>query len=493
MGETRIHFKVYGANGEAVDLEAVVDTGATFSKIPESVAARLGLEAEYETEVELGDGTVIGRKLTLAEVEIEEVRRPVLVAIGEEEKPLIGYTTLELLGFKVNPITGKLERAMPIEYREKMKMKIPAAKIYFPEEDRKELLKQIDEILESGQLTLGKYTREFEERFAEYVGTKYAIAVNSGTSALEIPLRALDVKGHSVIVPTNTFFATPASVIHAGGRVIFADVTEDLCIDPESVKEKIGEDTRGVIIVHIGGIVAPRIKAIQEMCEDHNLFLIEDAAHAHGSTLDGKMAGGFGKAAAFSFYPTKVMTSGEGGMITMDEEKMYKRALVFRDQGKAGFYGNVHTEMGYNWRMSEVHAAIGLSQFARLEEFIGDRRKIAKIYDVELTKNDRVTPIMIPPNVESNYYKYVALLDGGIDRAIIKKELKEKHDVGLSGEVYELPCHLQPIFKEMYSFKEGDFPVAEDICKRQICLPVFATMTEEQARYVVDSLKGVLK
>lgn len=118
MGETRIHFKVYGANGEAADLEAVVDTGATFSKIPESVAARLELEAKYETEVELGDGMVIGRKLTLAEVEIEEVRRPVLVAIGEEEKPLIGYTTLELLGFKVNPITGKLERAMPIEYRE---------------------------------------------------------------------------------------------------------------------------------------------------------------------------------------------------------------------------------------------------------------------------------------------------------------------------------------------------------------------------------------
>ena len=118
MGETRIHFKIYGTNGEVADLEAIVDTGATFSKIPESVAARLELEAKYETEVELGDGRVIGRRLTLAEVEIEEVRRPVLVAIGEDEKPLIGYTTLELLGFKVNPITGKLERAMPIEYRE---------------------------------------------------------------------------------------------------------------------------------------------------------------------------------------------------------------------------------------------------------------------------------------------------------------------------------------------------------------------------------------
>ncbi|HDN73493.1 MAG TPA: DegT/DnrJ/EryC1/StrS family aminotransferase [Archaeoglobus sp.] len=375
-------------------------------------------------------------------------------------------------------------------------MKIPAAKIYFPEEERKDLLKQVDEILESGQLTLGKYTREFEERFAAYVGTKYAVAVNSGTSALEIPLRALDVKGHSVIVPTNTFFATPASVVHAGGEVIFSDVTENLCIDPESVKENIKKDTKGVIVVHIGGVVPPQIKEIQEICEDHNLFLIEDAAHAHGSTLDGKMAGGFGDAAAFSFYPTKVMTSGEGGMITTDDKKIYERALVFRDQGKAGFFGNVHTEMGYNWRLSEIHAAVGLSQFARLEAFIADRRKIAKIYDEELNERGGggVTPIKIPPEVKSNYYKYVVMLDEGIEieRSELKRELKEKYEVGLSGEVYELPCHLQPIFKDLYGFTDGVFPVAEDVCKRQVCLPVFATMTEEQAKYVVDSLKEVI-
>jgi dTDP-4-amino-4,6-dideoxygalactose transaminase len=375
----------------------------------------------------------------------------------------------------------------------RMKMKIPAAKIYFPEEDRKELLKQIDEILASGQLTLGEYTKGFEERFAAYIGTKYAIAVNSGTSALEIPLRALDVNGHSVIVPTNTFFATPASVIHAGGEVIFADVNENFCIDPESVKENIGRDTKGVIAVHISGIVTPQIKEIQEICEDHNLFLIEDAAHAHGSTLGGRKAGSFGDAAAFSFYPTKVMTSAEGGMITTDDEKIYKRALVFRDQGKAGFYGNVHTEMGYNWRLSEIHAAVGLSQFARLEAFIADRRRIAKIYDEELKKVRGVTPIKIPPEVKSNYYKYVALLDNDIDRAAIKKELKEKHGVSLSGEVYELPCHLQPIFKDLYGFKEGDFPVAEDVCKRQMCLPIFATMSDEQAKYVIDSMKEVIK
>lgn len=179
-------------------------------------------------------------------------------------------------------------------------------------------------------------------------------------------------------------------------------------------------------------------------------------------------------------------------MITTDDEKIYQRAQVFRDQGKAGFLGNIHTEMGYNWRMSEIHAAIGLSQFARLEEFVADRRNVARFYDKELSQINNVSLIEIPPEAKSNYYKYVAILKSGIDRAALKKELKEKYGVGLSGEVYELPCHLQPIFKESLGFKGGEFPVAEDLCQRQICLPVFASMTEEQARYVVESLKEVL-
>lgn len=371
-------------------------------------------------------------------------------------------------------------------------MNVPAARIFFPEEDRKQLLQQIDGILETGQLTLGKYTREFEQRFAEYVGTKYAVAVNSGTSALEIILRALDIAESSVVVPTNTFFATPASVIHAGGKVIFADNTDNLCLDPKSLKKNTKKDTRAVIMVHIGGLVPPETIEIQQICRERGLTLIEDAAHAHGSTLNGKKAGSFGIAAGFSFYPTKVMTSGEGGMITTDDENIYKRALVFRDQGKAGFLGNIHTEMGYNWRMSELHAAIGLSQFARLEQFIADRRKVAQLYDRELAGLGSLSLVKIPREAKSNYYKYVAILKDGIDRAALKKEMKEKHGVSLSGEVYELPCHLQPIFKDLYGFKGGELPVAEDLCRRQVCLPAFAGMTEEQARYVVQSLKEAL-
>jgi len=372
-------------------------------------------------------------------------------------------------------------------------MNIPAAKIFFPEDDRKQIVQKIDNALESGQLTLGKYSKEFEEKFASYIGVKYAIAVNSGTSSLEIPLRIFDVKNKSVIVPTNTFFATPASVIHAGGKVQFADISEHLCIDPDSLQETITRGTKGVIVVHIGGLVSPEIREIRKICDEHGLFLLEDAAHAHGSTLDGKKAGSFGDAGSFSFYPTKVMTSGEGGMIVTDDKKIYDRALVFRDQGKAGFLGNVHTEMGYNWRMSEIHAIIGLSQFQRLEEFIKRRREVALMYDNALKGVTALTPVHVPSNNHSNYYKYCAILKKGLDRTAVKKELKEKFGVSMSGEVYELPCHMQPVFKDMLGFKGGELPVAEDLCSRHVCLPVFAKMTDEQAKYVTDSIKEILK
>ena len=371
-------------------------------------------------------------------------------------------------------------------------MNIPAARISFSEADRKQIVRQVDEILASGQLTLGKYGKEFEERFAAFVGTKYAVAVNSGTSALEIILRALDIEGSSVIVPTNTFFATPASVVHAGGTVVFADTSDNLCLSPKSLKHNIRKDTKAVFVVHIGGLIPPEMTEIQRICEEHKLILLEDAAHAHGSTLKGKQAGSFGTAAAFSFYPTKVMTSGEGGMITTNDKTIYDRALVFRDQGKAGFLGNIHTEMGYNWRMSEIHAAIGLAQFGRLEEFITDRRRIAQFYDNNLKNIGGLTPLTIPSEAKSNYYKYVAILKPGIDRVLIKKKLKEQFGVSMSGEVYELPCHLQPIFKTRYGLKEGDFPISEDLCRRHVCLPVFAGMTDEQAGFVVKSLEEVL-
>ncbi len=371
-------------------------------------------------------------------------------------------------------------------------MKIPPVKILFPPEDRQLILRLIDEALTTGQLTLGKNGAELERLFAAYVGTRYAIAVNSGTSALEIALRALEVQGKEVIVPTNTFFATAAAVVHAGGRVKFVECDPTtFAIDPASLKRAITPETAGVIIVHIGGTVSHRLPEILALCRERGIFLLEDAAHAHGSSLNGRKAGTFGIAAAFSFYPTKVMTSGEGGILVTDDERIYQEALIYRDQGKASFLTNEHTRMGYNWRMSELHAILGASQLRRLDEYIAERRRIAAIYHEALAHVQGIKPLISPEGSYSNYYKYIALLEPGIDRKEFKGIIREKHEVSLSGEVYDLPLHLQPIFS--IGYKAGDFPKAEEICQRHVCLPIYPYMTREETSHVIQSIEQTLK
>jgi dTDP-4-amino-4,6-dideoxygalactose transaminase len=369
-------------------------------------------------------------------------------------------------------------------------MKVPAASIYFPPEDRAAILSQIDEILQTGQLTLGKYGRQFEEQFAAKIGVKHAIAVSSGTSAIEIPLRALGVEGKEVLVPTNTFFATPAAVLHAGGRLRFIDTDPaTMSVDVDHLRASIGPETAGVIVVHIGGIVTPHMDAIRALCDEHNIWLFEDAAHAQGSMFDGRSAGTWGNAASFSFYPTKVMTSAEGGMIVTNDDRIAEEALIYRDQGKAGFLTNFHTRLGNNWRMSEVHAVIGLSQLGRLDEFIAHRNHIAEIYDEGLPGLPDLTPVRPPENGVSCDYKYPVLLPAGVDRAAFKQRLREEWEVSCSGEVYDVPCHEQPVFAE---WKTESLPHAEDVCGRHLCLPISATMTEEQARHVLTALTAVL-
>ncbi len=264
-------------------------------------------------------------------------------------------------------------------------MKVPAAAIHFPEEDRGWILARIGECLESGRLTLGPNGAALEEEFAQLCQVRYAVAVNSGTSALEIILRTIGVEDREVVVPTNTFYATAGAVLHAGGRIRFADCEpESFALDVASLRAALGPQTAAVVLVHIGGIITPRIDEIRAMCDAAGVALVEDAAHAHGCLLNGKSAGSFGRAAAFSFYPTKVMTSGEGGMIVTDDEAVYREAIIYRDQGKEGFATNFHVRLGYNWRMSEPHAIIGLAQLRRLGEFTARRAEVAAVYDAGL-------------------------------------------------------------------------------------------------------------
>jgi dTDP-4-amino-4,6-dideoxygalactose transaminase len=217
--------------------------------------------------------------------------------------------------------------------------------------------------------------------------------------------------------------------------------------------------------------------------------LIEDAAHAHGSSLDGHQAGSFGYAAAFSLYPTKVVTSGEGGVIVTADERLRNEAVIYRDQGKDGFLGGDNVRLGYAWRMSEFNAAVGLVHLGRLEQFVNARQRIAAQYDEGLAQIDGISPLVIPPNCRSNYYKYVALLSPGLDRSRIKQKLLDEHGIGLGGEVYAHPLHNQPVFAD---WAAGSFPVADDVCARHICLPLHSDMSDEEAAYVIDGVSAVI-
>ncbi|HUZ11173.1 MAG TPA: DegT/DnrJ/EryC1/StrS family aminotransferase [Acidimicrobiales bacterium] len=368
---------------------------------------------------------------------------------------------------------------------------VPAARVVFSPEDRGEVLAMIDRSLRTGSLTLGPHTREFEEEFERSHRAPFAVAVSSGTAALEIILRHLGVEGREVVVPTNTFFASAAAVLHAGGTPRLADVDPaTMAISVATVEEALTPQTIAVMLVHVGGLITPEVDRLRAFCEARGLALVEDAAHAHGSTFDGRPAGSFGRAAAFSFYPTKVVTSGEGGMIVSGDQALRDDAVIYRDQGKAGFFGGEHVRLGYAWRMSELHAAAGLVHLRRLGEFIATRRRAAAIFDEELAGAEGVVPQPAPDGCMSNYYKYVAMLEPGIDRDELKRRLREDHGVSLSGEVYAQPLHRHPVFAHLAT---ASYPVAEDVCARHVCLPVHSDMSPDEARYVGRSLRTTIR
>jgi dTDP-4-amino-4,6-dideoxygalactose transaminase len=368
---------------------------------------------------------------------------------------------------------------------------IPPAKPYFPKSDIEEMKTHVEKILNSGMLTLGEYTKQFEEMFASVSNVKYGVAVNSGTSALEIALRTQKLRhGDEVIVPTNTFAATAAAVIFAGASPIITDINaKSLTIDASLVKSAITKRTKGVLAVHIGGLICPEIVEILELCDDHGLFLIEDAAHAHGSKIDGRSAGSFGTAAAFSFYPTKVITSGEGGIITTNSADVASTAAVLRDQGKGNFSGNNIVMIGYNWRMPEISAALGILQLKRLQEFIANRNSIAKRYDAALDEVG-IERIVTPPNVVNNYYKYTFFLPRGVDRDKFKTLCRQR-GVAYGGEVYWPPLHLQPAYREFVSDK-ARFNAVEEWGRRMVNPPMFSQMTTEQAETVLQVTRDTL-
>jgi perosamine synthetase len=363
-------------------------------------------------------------------------------------------------------------------------MKIPATKYYFPPESINFIVEKTREIFETGSyLAMGKYGEQLEKEFAQYNGSRHAVTTNSGTGALEIILRAIGVEGKEVIVPTNTFAATAFAVVRAGGKPVFADCLDDLNVDPKDVAAKISDETKAVVTVHIGGLISSTLPHLAELCNHQGVQLVEDAAHAHGSTLNGRKAGTFGVAGAFSFFSTKVMTTGEGGMIVTDDQDLYEEAMMLRDQAKREGR-NYHDSIGYNWRMPEFQALLGITQLRSLEDFIRERAKIAKLYDSELGGIPNLERLVIHQEARPNFYKYVAFLPKRVNRESLHTRLKTEFGISMGGTVYDTPLHKQPVFEKYPSSN----PRSEDVCARHICPPIFVGMKAEQVEHVAKSI-----
>ncbi len=361
-----------------------------------------------------------------------------------------------------------------------------------------EFLEGARSIMKSGSLILGPFTEQFEQQFAAYAGTKHAIAVNSGTSALEILLRMKKMGGKTVLVPTNTNFATAAAVIRAGGFVRYLDMDpETFAPTLEMVRAAVehppassAETVAGVIWVHIGGVISAEFPSVVDYCRGKGLFVMEDSAHAHGSQLGGVRSGNLADGAAFSFFPTKVMTTFEGGMITTNDDDEDYLARSFRNQGKRGMaFGGIHHDLGNSNRITEISAVLGLIQLRKLPEMLKVRQRGYEAMTGALDLAG-IEYVSVDHMDVASHYKLIVLLPEGHDVDGVKKALAAE-DVFLGGAVYEIPCHQQPVFEGICA--GISYPGAERWCPNHICPPLTSGTTEEQAVHVGKALVRALR
>lgn len=355
-------------------------------------------------------------------------------------------------------------------------MKIPLSKIIID----KEIKKSVSKVLSSNKFILGEQTREFEEKFAKFCNVKYSACVNSGTSALFLTLKTLGVKtGDEIIVPSLSFIATATPILMCGAKPKFVDVDKkNYTIDPIELEKAVTKKTKGIIPVHLYGHAA-NMNKIKKIAKDNSLFVIEDAAQAHGGKYDDKMIGSLGDAAIFSFYPSKNLTvGGDGGIVVSNNKHIIDNIKMLRDHGRTEKY--VHKYLGYNFRFNEIQAAIGKIMLKRLNVGNKSRQKIAKKYNLLLTDS------IIKPYEEkwtSHVYHMYTIRTKNRDKLnLYLKKLK----IG-TGIHYPIPIHKQPLFKE---YNKITLPVTEEITKTTLSLPMFPTLTDKQQQMIISSINN---
>ncbi|MBI3247443.1 MAG: DegT/DnrJ/EryC1/StrS family aminotransferase [Deltaproteobacteria bacterium] len=369
--------------------------------------------------------------------------------------------------------------------------RIAGARPLFEEEDMIAMMSRIEHILRSGRLILGENTQNFEETFRRYIGTEHAVAVNSCTTALQIVLRFFPVRDREVIVPTNTFVSVIKAILYEGGIPILVDMSpETFCLDTEDVLRRINFRTAGIIAVHIAGLIYPDTDQLYEVCQKKGLFLLEDVSHAHGAMIDQRKGGALADAGCFSFYPTKVMTTGTGGMITTNNARLAAYARSVRHHGQGESLEQV-INFGNDWCMGELNAVLGIYQLQRLEANVGRRNQVAAWYKMELAGLDWVKIPQYPEAFRHAYYKFLVLLDEKISKKKLRHILLDRFQIEI-GSLYDPPCHLQPVLQKHLGCHEGMFPKAERTLRQQICLPLHAAITRTEVERVVGALKQII-
>lgn len=359
---------------------------------------------------------------------------------------------------------------------------IPIAKPQIGEEE----INAVTEVLKSGMLAQGKKVKEFEEQFAKYIGTKYAIATSSGTTALHVALLAHGIKqGDEVITSPFTFIASANAILFCGAKPVFADIDENTFnIDPKKIEEKINSRTRAIMPVHLFG-QACDIDAIRDIAEKHQLILIEDACQSHGAEYNGKKAGTFGTG-CFSFYPTKNMTTGEGGMITTNDEQIYAKAKLLREHGMPERYK--HTMLGYNFRMTDINAAIGLVQLQKLEKYIQKRRENADFF----SRNINVPGIILPAALNKTRHAYNQFTLRITSKCKLTREalMQKLTEAGIGNVTY----YPTPVY-EQEPYKSQKYPadckIAERICKEVLSIPVHPNVIPEDLEQIKQFFQSI--
>ena len=379
--------------------------------------------------------------------------------------------------------------------------KLYRAKPFFPEEDKPYITQAWKEILDTGMFIQGKYVSEFENLFAEYCGTKYAIATNSGATALEVALRATGIEGKKFLVPTQTFVASVSAIVRSNNIPVITDINKDTqCLDLETIRANVDKDTAGIMWVHMSGMIAPDYHEIKAYCDENNLILLEDASHAVGASIDNIKAGNLGLAGCFSLFATKIITSGEGGMITTNDEVFAEQCRVLRNHGSVrnpsevpGLdFGVSCTIASSNYRMPEMAAAVGITQIKRADEFVAKRNALAARYAEKLDSSKVNVPI-IPDNITMTWWQYIVSLKEGCslsDRIEVCRKLSEEYNVP-TANAYWPACHEQPAFEEYV--KGYEYPVADDLLLRHFALPMYYEMTLEQVDYVAEAVNKLTK